>query len=238
MSEAVNEPVYRKKIHFQAGLLAGFSTLAAALLIAGNVATHQAIADRQEEDLLRSLALALPDALHDNNLLDDVVRIKGPNGGPLTVYRAMKKGRITGYAWQVTGQGYAGDIGLILSVDQDGKVLIVRVLSHAETPGLGDKIEVEKDDWINRFTGHSLDNTTGAEWHVKKDGGLFDQFSGATITPRGVVKAVHAGLEFFQAHQAELSRLDEKHLDEKKGPEATTSHPDQPNSKKKGEGQS
>ncbi|MBI1194330.1 MAG: electron transport complex subunit RsxG [Gammaproteobacteria bacterium] len=208
MNDAANEPVYRKKIHFQAALLAGFSTLAAALLIGGNLATHEAIAARQEEDLLRSLSLALPDSLHDNNLLDHVLEIKGPNGAPLTIYRALKEGKITGYAWQVTGQGYAGDIGLIMSVDRDGNILIVRVLSHAETPGLGDKIEVEKNDWINRFTGHSLVNTTEAQWHVKKDGGEFDQFSGATITPRGVVKAVHAGLAFFKDHRAELSTFD------------------------------
>lgn len=208
MNDAANEPVYRKKIHFQAALLAGFSTLAAALLIGANLATHEAIAARQKEDLLRSLSLALPDALHDNNLLDDVIEIEGPNGRPLTVYRALKYGEITGYAWQATGQGYAGDIGLIMSVDRDGKILIVRGLSHAETPGLGDKIEVEKDDWINRFTGHSLANTAETQWHVKKDGGMFDQFSGATITPRGVVKAVHAGLAFFKDHRAELSTLD------------------------------
>ena len=83
-------------------------------------------------------------------------------------------------------------------------MLGVRVISHTETPGLGDKIEVTKSTWILSFNGPSLQNLSIEEWAVKKDGGTFDQFSGATITPRAVVNAVYRGLQFFKKHQAEL----------------------------------
>ena len=98
----------------------------------------------------------------------------------------------------------AGEIKLMMGIDAAGKLLGVRVLAHKETPGLGDKIEVKKGDWILRFTGLSLGNPPAARWKVKKDGGEFDQFAGATITPRGVVRAIHGGLKFFAAHKAEL----------------------------------
>jgi electron transport complex protein RnfG len=83
----------------------------------------------------------------------------------------------------------------------------VRVLSHAETPGLGDKIDDRKSDWILGFNGKSLENTSSEQWRVKKDGGEFDQFTGATITPRGVVKSIHQGLDFFRQHRDELLAL-------------------------------
>jgi electron transport complex protein RnfG len=200
-----SEPSFRKRIVALAILLGGSATLAAALLISGNLSTGHAIAAREAEDLLRSLSQVLPDDLHDNNLLENTVQVDDGHGGHVTVYRALRKHRITGYAWRTTAHGYSGDISLLLGVDQDGTLLGVRVLAHTETPGLGDRIELDKDHWILGFNGHSLANTSGARWHVKKDGGEFDQFSGATITPRGVTRAVYEGLEFFAAHQAELA---------------------------------
>jgi len=121
----------------------------------------------------------------------------------------MKDQHITGFAYRATAQGYAGEIALMLGVRPDGELLGVRVLAHAETPGLGDKIEKEKSTWILGFNGRSLSNTSESEWHVKKDGGRFDQFSGATITPRGVVKAIHDGLIFFKQHREELAVMTE-----------------------------
>jgi len=95
----------------------------------------------------------------------------------------------------------------MMAVDAAGRILGVRVLAHKETPGLGDKIEVKKGDWILRFSGLSLGQPPEARWKVKKDGGEFDQFAGATITPRGVVAAVRRGLEFFRANQAQLTEV-------------------------------
>jgi electron transport complex protein RnfG len=207
----VAKPLYRKRVGYQAALLGGFATLAAALLIVGNDSTHEAIADRQAEDLLASLSQVIPAELHDNDLLANAIRVDGSDGRPLIIYRAMKDQHITGFAWRATAQGYAGAIDLLLGIDASGELLGVRVLAHAETPGLGDKIEVEKSAWITGFNGRSLRNTSDAEWHVKKDGGRFDQFSGATITPRGVVKAVHDGLVFFREHRDELAVMNEAH---------------------------
>lgn len=205
----VAEPAYRKRIGYQAGLLGGFSTLAAALLILGYNSTHEPIEKRQAEDLLESLSQVLPDSLHDNNLLDNATIIPDRNGQPLTIYRAMREHRITGFAYRASAQGYAGNIDLMIGIDPHGELMGVRVLAHAETPGLGDKIEIAKNKWILDFNGRSLNNTSETEWHVKKDGGRFDQFSGATITPRGVVAAVHEGLKFFKAHQDELAVMTE-----------------------------
>jgi len=217
----VTEPAYRKRIGYQAGLLGGFATLAAALLILGNNSTHQAIADRQAEDLLESLSQVIPDSLHDNNLLDNAILIEDTQGQPLTVYRAMKAQHLTALAYSVIGQGYAGEIKLLIGLKPDGSLIGVRVLAHAETPGLGDRIEIEKDRWITSFNGRSLDNTTAGAWRVKKDGGEFDQFSGATITPRAVVRTVHEALQFYAKHREELAVMSEDQQPEETDSEVT-----------------
>lgn len=117
-------------------------------------------------------------------------------------------GQVRAVCYQVTAPGYGNTaMVLIIGVDRDGVLLGARVISHAETPGLGDKIELRKSDWILGFNGRSLGDPPPAGWAVKKDGGIFDQFTGATITPRAVVKAVRGGLDFFAAHRAVL--LDE-----------------------------
>jgi electron transport complex protein RnfG len=198
------EPQYRKRIGYQAVLLGGFSTLATALLVAGNIATKDVIEMRQKEDLLDSLAQVVPHEHYKNDLLANPLTIADESGKPLTVYRGTIGNDVNALAFEISGQGYAGEIRLIMGLDAAGKVLGVRVLSHAETPGLGDKIEEKKTPWIFGFNGLSLGDPPEAEWAVKKDGGRFDQFSGATITPRGVVKAIKQGLRFFQAHRSEL----------------------------------
>ena len=104
----------------------------------------------------------------------------------------------------VAPDGYSGSIQLLVAVLADGSLAGVRVLAHKETPGLGDKIELKKSPWIQSFTGKSLQNPDEAGWGVKKDKGQFDQFAGATITPRAVVKAVHHALQYFDAHRGEL----------------------------------
>lgn len=198
------EPQYRKRVGYQAMLLGGFSTLATVLLVVGNMATKDAIAERQKEDLQISLSQVIPDEHYSNNLLEDPLVLEGPDGKPLTVYRGTQGMKVSALAWEISEQGYAGEIRLILGLDAEGHILGVRVLAHAETPGLGDQIEVEKDDWILGFNGLSLGNPPVEEWKVKKDGGRFDAFSGATITPRAVVKAIEDGLEYFNENRTEL----------------------------------
>jgi H+/Na+-translocating ferredoxin:NAD+ oxidoreductase subunit G len=197
---------YRQRLAYQAGLLGLVATLAAGLLALGHLATRGPIAERQQEDLSRSLAEVVPARLYDSPLAARPRDIHTAAGGQVRVYRALRGGAVTGVAFQVTGQGYGGAIQLILGLDTEGRILGVRVLSHHETPGLGDHIEADKDDWILRFAGRSLGDPPAERWAVKKDGGVFDQFSGATITPRGVVRAIRSGLELFQANRKALLR--------------------------------
>ncbi|HOB46128.1 MAG TPA: electron transport complex subunit RsxG [Zoogloea sp.] len=163
------------------------------------------IATRATEDRLSSLTQVLPAAIYDNNPLENTLVVKEAESKDVTVFQATKAGKVTGVAYEIRGTGYAGEIRLMMGVDADGRILGVRVLAHKETPGLGDRIETKKGDWILRFTGLSLDAPPLEKWKVKKDGGQFDQFAGATITPRGVVAAVRRGLEFFRTNQAQLT---------------------------------
>jgi electron transport complex protein RnfG len=104
----------------------------------------------------------------------------------------------------VAPEGYSGPIRLIVGIDVNGDIRGVRVIEHKETPGLGDKISLKKSDWVLGFDGKSLSNTTEEGWRVKKDGGDFDQLTGATITPRAIVKAVHLALQYYSHQQADL----------------------------------
>jgi electron transport complex protein RnfG len=186
----------------------GFFCLGFGIVLAlTNQATTDDITQRGAEDRLNSLAQVLPAELYDASPLDNVVTVADAEGKEVKVYRALKNSQVTGVAYEIRGSGYAGEIRLMMGVDADGRILGVRVLAHKETPGLGDKIELKKGDWILRFTGLSVNEPPAAQWKVKKDGGQFDQFAGATITPRGVVAAVHRGLELFQANQAQLKEV-------------------------------
>ena len=199
----------RPTLEFQTGILAGFALLASVLLGVTNCSTQGAIQRRLDEDLIKSLEEVVPAALHDNDMLRDtrIIPSAGFNIGAdeTTVYLAKKSGTVTAVCFKfIAPDGYSGAINMIMGVDRDGNILGVRVLNHKETPGLGDKIEAAKSNWILSFVGRSLDNLTPTQWAVKKDGGVFDQFAGATITPRKSVQAVNRGLQLFQAHQAQL----------------------------------
>ena len=199
----------RPMLEFQTGVLAGFALLASVLLGVTNCSTEGTIQRRLNEDLIKSLEEVVPAALHDNDMLRDTRIIPSADfnigADETTVYLAKKSGTVTAVCFKfIAPDGYSGAINMIMGIDRDGNILGVRVLNHKETPGLGDKIEAAKSDWILSFVGRSLDNLTPAQWAVKKDGGVFDQFAGATITPRKSVQAVNRGLQLFQAHQAQL----------------------------------
>ncbi|CCQ72924.1 electron transport complex subunit RsxG [Magnetospira sp. QH-2] len=188
---------------FQGGMLGLFAMGAAALLAGGNLGTREAIALRQAEDLKASLEQVLPPDLHDNDLLASTLTLASDDG-VVTVYRGTRNGAVTALAYERSQPGYAGIIHLIMGVDRDGRILGVRVLNHKETPGLGDKIEIAKDSWIRSFNGLTISDPQESDWRVKKDGGRFDQFSGATVTPRAVVAAVRGGLRWFEVHRGAL----------------------------------
>ena len=204
MSGPLIPPFIKDTPFWHAFVLGAFCLGFGALLAATYSLTAEAIHQRADDDKRVSLDQVLPANIHDNNPLTDTLTVTGHEGKPVTVFRGIQGHRVTAVAFEIVGSGYAGEVRLMLGVDAEGKVLGVRPLAHKETPGLGDKIEPSKTDWISRFTGLSLGNPPVEKWKVKKDGGQFDQFSGATITPRGVVGAIRQGLEFFAANKARL----------------------------------
>lgn len=185
-----------------------------AVITAGTIAVTQVVTeDRIREQVRKAEASALfeiiPERLHDNDLLSSTVTIPpDPLLGlrePGTAWVARQQDQAVGVILPVVARnGYSGDIRMLVGVAPDGELLGVRVTSHRETPGLGDKIELKKSDWITVFEGKSLDNPEPDNWAVKKDGGAFDQFTGATITPRAVVGAVKDALLYFEDHQQTL----------------------------------
>jgi electron transport complex protein RnfG len=184
-------------------VLGGFSLAATLLLTLAYGVTKGPIEQSALEDLRHSLEQVIPASSHDNNPAADTLQLQ-LDGKSLLVYRARQGRHVTGVAFETVRKGYSGDIRVLLGIDERGKLLGVRVLKHTETPGLGDKIEVARSDWIKRFTGLSLGNPPDAQWAVKKDGGSFDQFAGATITPRAVVGSIRDGLRLFAAHRETL----------------------------------
>lgn len=195
----------RTRLGYQALLLGGVALLTSAALAFAALLTGPEIKAAEEADLKQSLTQVLPGS-YDNDLLKDTVSLHG-EAGEVLVYRARRAGKVEAVVYRVTGYGYSGAIVCMMGVSREGKVLGVRVIKHAETPGLGDKIEPAKAKWIFDFDGKWLGEPPVDKWAVKKDGGVFDQFAGATITPRAVVKAVKGGLVFFEANRAAL--LDE-----------------------------
>lgn len=196
--------ILREKLAYQPLLLGAVALLASAALAAVSAATGPAIAAAEAKDLRDSLAEVLPLGLADNDFLKDTVDLE-KDGKTITVYRARHGGEVRAALFKVAERGYAGEIQILMAVDMDGHTLGVRVLKHSETPGLGDKIERRKDDWVLAFDGKSLADPGPEKWAVKKDNGVFDQFAGATITPRAVVKAVKGGLDFFAARKQEIT---------------------------------
>lgn len=194
----------REKIGYHGVLLGLVGMAASGALATADHFTHHEIEAAEARDLQSSLLQVLPAGFADNDLLHDTVSLKQPDGSEVKVYRARLGGEAKGAVFQVASRGYAGDVVALMGVDKAGTILGVRVVKHQETPGLGDKIEVAKSKWILGFDGKSLGNPSVDKFGVKKDGGIFDQFAGATITPRAVVKAVREGLGFYRDHQKEI----------------------------------
>ena len=116
----------------------------------------------------------------------------------VTIYPAKLNNKIFAYLFDhVYPNGYNGNIRLLTGVNINNKLLGVRVITHKETPGLGDKINIKKSDWIKQFSGLSLENPSASNWKVDRDGGAFDSFTGATITPRAIVTSTYEILELF-----------------------------------------
>ena len=190
-------------VWYQTASLGVVTLIAAAALAVANIATGPAIETARARDLAASLEQVLPAGSFDNDLLTDVVLIDRPDGRLLKLHVARRDGVPFAVVFETIGRGYAGPIHVVMGVDHSGTVTGVRVTRHSETPGLGDKIEVQRDPWIHSFVDRALDDGH-TRWAVRKDGGDFDQFAGATITPRAVVNAVREGLAWHASFRADV----------------------------------
>lgn len=192
-----------------AATVLGLFGLAGGLLLGSiNFATEAQIAKNERDVLLQQLGEIVPPDALDNNFLQDKLTVSDPEllgTDTTTAYIGLKADQPVALFYSpVIAQGYNGSIKLLIAVYHDGTLAGVRVLSHRETPGLGDKIDLERSDWILSFNRHSLDTTHDTQWRVRKDGGIFDQFTGATITPRGIVGAVHKTLHYHHLNSKGL----------------------------------
>ncbi len=192
-----------------AAFLSLFAIIGTGLVAMTFTNTEQRITDNERQALLASLHELVPLDLHDNELDEATLDLQDTellgSKKPVVGYQATKYGHPVAVILAVTApDGYNGDIKLLVAIDEFGLLLGVRVLNHKETPGLGDSIDRNRSNWIDNFNGYSLDNPGSLGWRVEKDGGIFDQFTGATITPRAVVKAVHKSLQYFDQHQDKL----------------------------------
>lgn len=186
--------------------LAAVAILGTALLSGVHSVTSSRIAEQERRAVLHQLGQVLSASRYDNALQNDVISFQDelyfPRGQTVTAYRARKQGEPVAVILKFAAvNGYNGKIHLLAGINRDGTLSGVRISSHKETPGLGDFVEIGKSDWVTGFTGKSLKNPNPEDWAVKRDGGVFDQFTGATITPRAVVEAVQRALEFFQANE-------------------------------------
>lgn len=180
-------------------LLAAFATVCTLMVSLTYVLTKPVIERQEKLQTFAKVTEVLKDNAFDNNPLDNCVYVQDANisgvDESLPIYRATKNGEPYALIYQTeTKQGYNGQIKLIAAVDASGAVQGVRTLTHQETPGLGDKIELEKDNWVLSFDDKLVGAIDDPHWFVKKDGGDFDQFTGATITPRAVVNQLRTSI--------------------------------------------
>lgn len=190
-------------------ILAAFALFGTGLVVVMYGATKDTIAREQRAALEATLNHLLPAERYDNQITEDRIYVTDRewlgSDEPVTFYRARKHGEpVALFATLVAPDGYSGPIQLLVGIAADGTLLGVRVLAHKETPGLGDGIEARRSPWILSFTGKSLGNPALEQWKVKKDGGVFDQFTGATITPRAVVNATRRFLQYVATHREKL----------------------------------
>ena len=193
----------KRQILLSGAFLWLFAVVGTSLVALTEFSTRDAIAENERAMLLRNLHALLPPERLDNDIASDTLTVEAsPLLGtekPSVVYRARLGGEPVAAVFNsIAPDGYSGRIHLLVGVYVDGSVAGVRVVKHAETPGLGDGIEVRKSPWILGFDGKSLDDPTEAKWKVRRDGGAFDQLTGATITPRAVVRAVRNTLLYYR----------------------------------------
>ncbi|MCH1930170.1 electron transport complex subunit RsxG [Shewanella sp. A25] len=190
-------------------LLALFALLCTGLVAFVNQQTQDQIKHQEQQELMRVLHQLIPDDIHDNDLTAQCTLLQNKevfgSEDALPAYIATKADKPVAIAIEtIAPDGYNGNIKLIIGINTQGEVLGVRTLAHQETPGLGDKIDLRKSDWVQQFVGKFVRSEEDKQWLVKKDGGDFDQFTGATITPRAYVKAVKRAVWYFNSNQKQI----------------------------------
>ena len=198
-----------RQIIYTAIVLLLFTIIGTSLVALTYDNTRERIAANERATLLRKLNQLVPAGSYDNALVDDRITVIDPAAAgkdkTVTVYRARRGGDAVALVMSaVAPDGYSGKIRLLVGVQADDTLSGVRVVAHRETPGLGDAIDEQRSDWIYGFDGKSLDNPPLDKWAVRKDGGHFDQLTGATITPRAIVRAVRQTLLYYRANREAL----------------------------------
>ncbi len=191
-----------------AKILALFAIICTGIVGIVNELTKDIIKAQQQQQLLNTLHSIIEPSRYDNNISQDCIHVNSPllgTSNQQTAYIARKNNDIIAIAiTAIAPDGYNGNISIIVGVNTNNSISGVRVLKHQETPGLGDNIELRKSDWITLFSGKSVFSENDSRWSVAKDGGIFDQFTGATITPRAVVKAVKKAVLFIQSNKSTI----------------------------------
>lgn len=186
-------------------ILALFAVACTAAVGSVHLLTKDRIELQTQKKLIRQLNEIVQVSSHDNEMFRDCITAPTNSNSDLNIdviYRARQDGAPRAAAIKtVAPDGYSGNIELLIAINTDGSVSGVRTLLHKETPGLGDKIELRKSNWITSFSGKEIIGEHDARWAVVKDGGMFDQFTGATITPRAVVNTVRKTINYFKANQ-------------------------------------
>lgn len=186
-----------------------FAVIGTAVLASTFSLTHDLIVKTEEAAKLKLIMQVVPQSLFNNDILADTVTVEASKqlgtDHPTTAYRARLQGKPSAVVLEaIAPDGYSGKIKLIIAIRDDSSISGVRVVSHKETPGLGDYIEFARNRWISVFDGASHARYKEDDWKVKKDGGQFDYMAGATISPRAIVKAVHKALHYYEENRSRL----------------------------------
>lgn len=205
---APREPA-RKRHALSALALVACAIVLAAILAFVASRTRDRIDRNAQAWIQQRLDTLVPAQMHDNDLLTDRIRVVAPAilgiAAPVTIYRARLRGQpVAAILQTVAPDGYQGPIELLVAIHYDGTLIGVQVIRHQETPGLGDAFENTDAHWLARFRGLSLLNPPQQRWSVRSDGGDFDAFTGATITPRAIVKATRRALEYYQSDRERI----------------------------------
>lgn len=200
---------WKKPVQISTAVLTLFAIATGALIAGTYLGTKDEIEIQEKRAQAKALLEIMPSHTHDNDMVEDYFLVSDTALLNLRqerrIFIARQSGEIAGFIIpSVAPDGYSGDIRLITGINRQGDIAGVRVVSHKETPGLGDKVDLKKSDWILSFNEQSLTMPAPEQWKVKKDKGHFDAFTGATITPRAVVKAVYQTLQYYEANKQQL----------------------------------